>query len=143
MLIIFLVIFISGCNEEENQYELIYNYVKNNETILREVTSNINKTNEIEEDDIINKLPKDINIVQIYKSEQYNYIDFGVDEGFTSTSHYYGFYYSDLDEHINISGVAGEKQEYNNGFKWQIEGNEDFSYVEKIIDNFYYYEAHF
>ena len=144
-----ILIFVVGCNDEDvNQHDLICNYVKNHETILREIVNEIFNSKEIKsleyisEKDIIDKLPKDIEIDKIYKSDD-TYINFSVDEGFTSSSHYYGFYYSLNDEYINKMGVAGEKQEYKNGFKWQIEGNEDIGYVEKILDNFYYYEAHF
>ena len=139
-----ILIFVVGCNDEDvNQHDLICNYVKNHETILREIVNEISSEDDINENNIIEKLPKDIKISKIYKSKQNNYIKFSVDEGFTSSSHYYGFYHSLNDEYINTTGVAGEKQEYKNGFKWQIEGNEDIGYVEKILDNFYYYEAHF
>ena len=144
-----LVVFIVGCNNNKiSQYELICNYVRNNEIVLREIVKEISESKEIKvleyikDSTVLDKIPKDIVIDKIYKTDD-GYIDFGVDEGFTSSSHYYGFYYSSENEYINKMGVAGEKQEYKNGVKWQVEGNEDFGYVEKIVDNFYYYEAHF
>jgi len=40
-------------------------------------------------------------------------------------------------------GMPGEIYEFENGYKKQEEGNEDWYYTEKITDNFYFYEAHY
>lgn len=140
---IMIVLFFSGCGKKEiNQQELITEYVKNNQTKLIEVVNKIN-LQEVEEETMIKELPKDIKISDIYKSEQYDYIDFGIDEGFTTPSHYYGFYYSPINEAKTIMPVSGEKVEFENSYRIQEEGNEDWYYTEKILDNFYFYEAHY
>ena len=142
--IILLVILCGGCNREDvNQRELINNYVKEHEATLNEVINEIKSLEEIDEKDIIKKLPDDIKISYIYKANTRNYVDFSVDEGLTSSSHYYGFYYSTLNEPITVMAIFGEKEVFENGYKIQEQGNEDWYYTEKIVDNFFYYEAHY
>lgn len=144
IILLLVAICLVGCNKEEvNQRALITEYITNNETILIETASKIMSVEEINEKNIIKKLPKDIKIVHVYKSNSRNYVDFSVDEGFTSSSHYYGFYYSPENEPITIMAASGEKAEFDNGYKIQELGNEDWYYTEKIVDNFYFYEAHY
>lgn len=100
--ILLITLVLVGCgNKDINQQQLITKYVKNNETLLNEIN-------------IINKMPNDIKIIDTYKSNTRNYIDFSVDEGLTSSSHYYGFYYSILNEPITIMAITGEKEEFGN-----------------------------
>jgi len=69
-----------------------------------------------------------------------NYVNFYCGgSGFGSASSYYGFYYSENDrimEDIELTqkGAGWEKREVD-GDNWY--------YIEKIIDNFYYYEEHY
>ncbi len=134
---------LTGCGEDVNQQELITEYVKNNENLLSNVVEEINKEEDYDSKSIIKELPKDIKIKYIYKSNEYNHIEFGIDEGFTSFSHYYGFYYSPTNEPKTIMALPGEKTEYENGYRVQEPGKEDWYYTEKIVDNFYFYEAHY
>lgn len=138
-----IILLLTGCSEEVNQQELINEYVKSNELVLTKIVNKINSEDEFDEENIIKELPKGIRISNVYKSEQYNYIRLGVDEGFTSFSHYYGFYYSPENEAQTIMALPGEKTEFKNGYRVQEPGNEDWYYTEKIVDNFYFYEAHY
>lgn len=140
----FIVLCFWGYNGVKiNQQELIKEYVKENKIVLLELVNEIKSSTDIDENAIIKNMPKNIKICGVYKSEQNNYIDFSVDEGFTSSSHYYGFYYSPENEVKFIMGVPGEIYEFENGYKKCEQGNEDWYYTEKIVDNFYFYEAHY
>ena len=144
VILLLVAICLIGCNKEEvNQRALINEYIKNNETTLIETASEIMLSEEINEKNIIKKLPKDIKICGIYKSDQNDYIDFAVDEGFTSSSHYYGFYYSPKDVPLAAGFEDKRLQEDGNGYRIQEPDNEDWYYTEKIIDNFYFYEDHY
>jgi hypothetical protein len=142
--IVLILFFTVGCdNEEINQQVLISEYVKNNQEILTKKIDQLKLLDEIDEDIVISQLPNDIKISNVYKSDARKYIDFSVDEGFTSSSHYYGFYYSFINEPITIMAISGEKEFFQEGYRIQESGNEDWYYTEKIIDNYYYYEAHY
>jgi len=143
-IICIMLILLIGCSKKEiNEKELIVDYVKNNETILIECVNKIKESEKIIDDSIINNLPEGLKIYNIYKSNQTDCINFSVDEGTTSSSHYYGFYYTPKDVASIIGYESENLKEYGNGYRIQEEGNEDWYYTEKIVDNFYFYEEHY
>lgn len=140
---IVLVIFLVGCgNKDMSQQELITEYVKNNKDKIVEVLGQIDFEKELNEKDIISKLPKEIKIINAYIASE-SCIEFGIDEGESNRSHYYGFYYTLLDKPL-AAGIEDKRlEEDGNGYRIQEPGNEDWYYTEKIIDNFYFYEDHY
>lgn len=81
-------------------------------------------------------------------SQKENYIDlYCGGAGIGSATSYYGFYYSEndsIDDMQNINYPAGEELKPDgSGYSWnEMDGDNRF-YVEKIMDNFYYYESHY
>ena len=141
--ILLVILLLTGCGGEKiSQQELITEYVKSNEEKLLEVLSEINLEEELDAKDIISKLPKDIKIVHAYNSNN-SCVEFGIDEGETTSSHYYGFYYTPLDKPLAAGMEDKRLEEYGKGYKIQVPGNEDWYYTEKIVDNFYFYEDHY
>lgn len=68
--------------------------------------------------------------------------------GFGSATSYYGFYYSSdgspKDYWCGTSfGSPEQLKPDGDGFSIKYSNNDNCYYTEKIIDNFYYYEAHF
>ena len=63
--------------------------------------------------------------------------------GFGSKTSYYGFYYSvdDTPRAFQAMNVSFELQ--GKGMKWNEENSDNWCYVEKIQDNWYYFEIHF
>ena len=142
-ILFFIAIYFVGCSREGvNQQALISEYVKNNQTTLLKIIKEINFNEEIKENEIIEKLPKGIKILDVYKTSK-NSIEFDVGEGFISSSHYYGFYYTSKDVPL-AAGIEDKRlKKGGNGYRIQEEGKEDWYYTEKIVDNFYFYEEHY
>ena len=91
----------------------------------------------------VNKAGTEIDVMGIYGGE-YKIVQFYYSgKGIAPASVYYGFYYSPQNKPITIMAVSGEKEEFENGYRIQDPGNEDWYYTEKITDNFYFYEAHY
>lgn len=62
--------------------------------------------------------------------------------GFGSETSYYGFYYSPEDELIALHGHEAEFTADGTGWRWIGDGDNG-GYVEKVLDNWYYFEANF
>ncbi len=133
---------LTGCGEDVNQQELINEYVKDNEKKLVEVLSEIDLEKELDQKDIISQMPKGIKIVHAYNANK-SCIEFGIDEGKTTSSHYYGFYYTPLNKPL-AAGIEDKRlKEDGEGYRIQESGKKDWYYTEKIVDNFYFYEDHY
>ena len=63
--------------------------------------------------------------------------------GIAPASKYKGFYYSMNDEPIPFQGVMQELVESGKGWAWQQPESDNHGYTEKIMDNWYYFEASF
>ena len=61
--------------------------------------------------------------------------------GIVPASTYKGFYYSENDEPIPFQGVMQKLTADGNGWAWQEPESDNHGYTEKIMDNWYYYEA--
>ena len=87
-------------------------------------------------------MPNDVKIINAYIAND-TCIKLSIDEGISTQSHYYGFYYTKKDVPL-AAGIEDKRlQEDGNGYRIQEPDNEDCYYTEKIIDNFYFYEAHY
>ena len=64
-------------------------------------------------------------------------------KGLVPSSTYIGFYYSENDEPIPFQGVMQELVESGRGWVWQQPESDNHGYTEKIMDNWYYFEASF
>ena len=64
-------------------------------------------------------------------------------KGLVPSSTYIGFYYSKNDEPIPFQGVMQELVESGRGWVWQQPESDNHGYTEKIMDNWYYFEASF
>ncbi len=63
--------------------------------------------------------------------------------GLAPSTVYYGFYYSLNDEPIPYCGVDYELISDGDGWSWQQPESDNRGYTEKIMNNWYYYEARF
>lgn len=63
--------------------------------------------------------------------------------GFASATWYSGFYYSVDDVPRTFQGYETQFQKYEDGLKWQQPEGDNWCYVEKIYDHWYYFEMHF
>ena len=61
--------------------------------------------------------------------------------GLAPSSTYIGFYYSENDEPIPFQGVLQQLTESGSGWAWQEPESDNHGYTEKIMDNWYYFEA--
>lgn len=61
--------------------------------------------------------------------------------GLVPSSTYKGFYYSENDEPIPFQGVAQKLVMDGDGWVWQEPGSDNHGYTEKIMDDWYYFEA--
>lgn len=88
---------------------------------------------------------KGIKDIDIHTTEQGNlYIDYyckGV--GIVPSGVYYGFFYHGVDEPIGFQGVTNELKKQGKGWHWSQVDGDNYTYVEKIADHWYYYEAGF
>ena len=64
-------------------------------------------------------------------------------KGLVPSSTYIGFNYSENDEPIPFQGVMQELVESGRGWVWQQPESDNHGYTEKIMDNWYYFEASF
>lgn len=102
-------------------------------------------TQAIETDDFEN-VEKIKGIEEILPEE--NYIDFYCGgKGIGSETSYYGFYYSKNNAIDDTKGINYPKDAelipVGKGFSWNETGGDNRFYVEKIIDNYFYYESHY
>ena len=102
-------------------------------------------TQAIETDDFEN-VEKIKGIEEISPEE--NYIDFYCGgKGIGSETSYYGFYYSKNNVIDDTKGINCPKDAVlipdGKGFSWNETGGDNRFYVEKIIDNYFYYESHY
>ena len=120
-----------GLTDKEDIIKL---FVKHEEAIQSAVNS--------ENFDKIEKI-RGIQSVYIYD----DYIDFSCGgSGFGPSTHYYGFFYSADDNLLAWNGgmcSPNELYENGQGYTYQQTNGDDMYYVEKIVDHFFYYEAHY
>lgn len=83
-------------------------------------------------------------VESVYISETYVDI-FCIGEGYGSSTHYYGIFYSPADDMcaIDLAYPRGELKPDGDGYSWSEPGGDNSYYVEPLGGQFYYYEAHF
>ena len=148
-IIIFAVWLVLGnTNSTEDDKEEIISYVTDNKDTIVDVCDEVIGTkpsdvviNEEFEDIIDSDIISDIKVhnsagVVVFEGGQ---------EGLMTSTFTWGFYYSAYDTVYNAVGWApsfGEPEINKEGTSWKwISAGDDYYYVEKICDNFYYYNA--
>lgn len=63
--------------------------------------------------------------------------------GLVPSTVYQGFYYSPKDERIGFQGTKVAFTEHNRGWIWKDTRGDNWEYIEKIIDHWYWFEMHF
>lgn len=63
--------------------------------------------------------------------------------GIASSGWYAGFYYSSEDIPLGLQGISRSFIEKGKGWKWQEENGDNYEYIERITDHWYYYESGF
>lgn len=83
--------------------------------------------------------------IHFFKTDAGNtYIDYFCSGfGIVPSSVYYGFYYHSIDEPIGYQGVNVKLTRDSSGWSWRQPGGDNWCYIEKIEDHWYYYEAGF
>ncbi len=82
-----------------------------------------------------------ISDVRLWNSVQ---VDFTCQtKGFGASTDYYGFYYSADDLPRGFQGSTLTFTPYQDGLRWEEPGGDNSCYLEKLAQNWYYFEMHF
>ncbi len=115
--------------------------------IIKRVEKNIDTYTQVVEQILESKVdPKNIKVANVKDIAVYNdvQIDFTCKSGgFGSGTYYMGFYYSVDDMPRTFQGGEMPFEKYEKGLKWEEEEGDNWCYIEKIYDHWYYFEMHF
>lgn len=84
---------------------------------------------------------KGIKEIEVWNNRQVDFTTSYI--GFGSSAHVKGFYYSKDDVPRGYQGVDLTFEEYEKGLKWEQEDGDNWCYVEKICDGWYYFDVSF
>lgn len=136
MLIVFLISKVGQYNRYRDK-ENIKNLVIDNLEFLNESIENENYDKILELDGVKNnnfwKNDSDGIIVE-YFCKGY---------GIVPAGRYTGFYYTSVDEPTGFQGATHNLIKTENGWEWKEPDGDNFDYIEKITDYWYYYAAGF
>ncbi len=83
----------------------------------------------------------DVQNITAWNDKQVDFLCTGF--GIGPDTRYYGFYYSVDNVPRTFQGVEVAFTEYENGLKWEEDNGDNWCYIEKIFDKWYYFETHF
>ena len=138
--ILLILLFLSSCTNSNPFWDnlskdQIFSLVQDNHEFLQECidTGDFEKAKQIE------------GIKDVYSSEKGSYIEFYCGgTGLASSSSYYGFYFSPDDVPLAVAVIPTEKLvPQDDGYGYNEPKGDNKYYTERILENWFYYEAHY